>query len=117
MKYRVFFSYLIMHVLLSTFPTYSTALSPEPGTIDAVKLDAEKGGYRLINIDELWSLYQKNDPNLLLVDTRQKWEYRSGYIKDAVLFSMEPTWLARMTRRGALEQLRGPDKKKVFVFY
>ncbi len=117
MKCRVFFSYLIIHLLLSTFSTYLLALSPEPAGFEAVELEAEKGGYRLINIDELWSLYQKNDNNLRLVDTRQEWEYRSGYIKDAVHFSMEPTWLARMTRRGALEQLLGPDKKKAFVFY
>jgi len=117
MKNKVFFAFFILHALLCALPSLSPALSPEPNVFDLVKLEAQKGGYRLINIDELWSLYQNNENNLVLVDTRQEWEYRSGYIKGAKSFSMEPTWLSRITRRGALEQFLGPDKTKTFVFY
>ena len=82
-----------------------------------VQAEAKRGGYQLINMDELWQLYQQADNNLLLIDTRQEWEYHAGYIKGAAFFSMEPTWLARMTQRGALEQFLGPEKTKILVFY
>ena len=117
MKTRILFSFIIVHTLLCTFPSYSTALSPEQNGFDTVIQEAKKGGYNLINIDELWGIYQKQQSDLVLVDTRQEWEYLAGYIKGAKNFSMEPTWLARMTRRGALEQFLGPDKTKTFVFY
>jgi len=82
-----------------------------------VQAEALKGGYRLIDMNELWQLYKKNNKNLLLVDTRQDWEYNAGHIKNALNFPMEPTWLARLTQRGALEQFLGPDKVKTIVFY
>jgi hypothetical protein len=84
---------------------------------DAVQAEAKRGGYKLIDLDTLQSLYQNNTQELLLVDTRQEWEYHSGFIKGAVNFPLEPTWLARMTQRGALEQFLGPDKSKTLVFY
>ena len=94
------------------------AIAQPPVTLKSdVEAEAQKGGYQLIDMDELWQLYQKADNNLLLVDTRQDWEYYAGYIKGAINFSMEPTWLARMTQRGALEQFIGPDKTKFLVFY
>jgi len=74
-----------------------------------VQAEAKRGGYRLIDMDELWQLYQQAGNNLLLIDTRQDWEYYAGYIEGALNFSMEPTWLARITQRGALEQFLGPD--------
>jgi hypothetical protein len=90
---------------------------PQVASQADVQAEAQKGGYQLIDMDELWQLYQKADNNLLLVDTRQDWEYYAGYIKGALNFSMEPTWLARMTQRGALEQFVGPDKTRILVFY
>jgi predicted sulfurtransferase len=86
-------------------------------SFDTVKSEAERGGYKLISMQELWQLYQQADDNLLLVDTRQEWEYHAGYIKTALNFSMNPTWMARMIRRGALEQILGKDKSKILVFY
>ena len=84
---------------------------------EALALKAEKGGYQLIDLNGLWELYQTNRSNLLLVDTRQEWEYDAGFIKGAVNFPIEPTWFARLTQRGELEQFLGPDKKKNLVFY
>ena len=89
----------------------------EPDSLKAVEVEASKGGYQLIDVDSLWLLYQDKQQNLLLVDTRQEWEYHAGYIQGAVLFSMETTWLARMTQRDALEQFLGKDKSKTIVFY
>jgi hypothetical protein len=85
--------------------------------LNATQAEARKGGYQLIEFEALSKLYQNNKEELFLVDTRQEWEYHSGYILGAVNFPMEPTWLSRMTQRGALEQFLGPDKSKTIVFY
>jgi rhodanese-related sulfurtransferase len=47
--------------------------------------------------------WQETDPKfLLLVDTRQEWEYRTGHIKSSVNFPMEQAWLSRWRNKGAL---------------
>jgi len=51
------------------------------------------------------------------VDTRQEWEYRTGHIRGAVNFPMEPTWLSRWRKKNALAQLLGADKNRTIVFY
>jgi hypothetical protein len=51
------------------------------------------------------------------VDTRQEWEYRTGHMRGAVNFPLEPTWWGRFKARGALADLLGPDKSKFIVFY
>jgi hypothetical protein len=94
-----------------------TIAQTEAPSFNTVISEAERGGYKLISMQELWQLYQQADDNLLLVDTRQEWEYHAGYIKTALNFSMNPTWMARMIRRGALEQILGKDKSKILVFY
>jgi hypothetical protein len=82
-----------------------------------VQAEAEKAGYRLITTKELKEQYEKNPRDMLLVDTRQEWEYRTGHIKDAFNFSMEPTWWSRWRSKSALEALLGPDKNRFIVFY
>lgn len=97
---------------------YSRLPAPvvEP-SFNQVQQEAESGGYRLITTDELWSLYQSDFESLLLVDTRQDWEYRTGHLEGAVNFSMEPTWWARWLARGPIKELLGPDKQRTVVFY
>lgn len=89
----------------------------QEATMVEVQAEAARGGYRLINTAELAKLYQQPPANLLLVDTRQDWEYRSGHIKGAVDFPMEPTWWSRWRARGPLGALLGPDKNRLVVFY
>jgi rhodanese-related sulfurtransferase len=79
--------------------------------------EARQGGYRLIGTNELWQHYQANPQSLLLVDARQEWEYRTGHIKGAVNFPMEPTWWSRWRKKGALRKFLGPDKNRFIVFY
>ncbi len=93
-------------------PAVSTDVSWEDVVSEAVA-----GRYRLITTDELWETYTTTDTSLLLVDTRQEWEYRTGHIKGAVNFPMEPTWLSRWQNRGALKKFIGPDRQKTIVFY
>ncbi len=90
---------------------------PKEASWDDVLAEAEAGGYRLISTDELWERYQSKPDTLLLVDTRQEWEYRSGHIKGALNLPMEPTWLSRWRKKGAIGQLLGSDKHRFIVFY
>jgi rhodanese-related sulfurtransferase len=51
------------------------------------------------------------------VDTRQEWEYRTGHIKNALNFPIEPTWLSRWRKKDALQTFLGLDKNRLIVFY
>jgi len=108
---------IFLYLLVGQAALQAAAVQPPEQSYDAVIAEAKKGGYRLIEIEELWQVYQQTGDDLILVDTRQDWEYHAGYIKGAVNFSMEPTWLARLTQQGALEQFLGPDRTKTIVFY
>jgi predicted sulfurtransferase len=96
-----------------------TARKPEPlqKTLENVRGEARSGGYRLITTEELWSWFQADSKDLLIVDTRQEWEYRTGHIRGAVNFPMEPTRLSRWRKKSALAQLMGTDKNRTIVFY
>ena len=93
------------------------AVTPKQATWNDVEAEAERGGYRIITTEELAKEYQRDSANLLLVDTRQEWEYRTGRIKGAVNFPMEPTWWSRWQKASMLEQFLGPDKNRKIVFY
>jgi hypothetical protein len=93
------------------------AVSPKQASWDDVLAETKSGGYRLISTEELATRYQKDSGSLLLVDTRQEWEYRTGHIQGAVLFPMEPTWWSRWRKASALEAFLGPDKNRMVVFY
>ena len=84
---------------------------------EMVRHEAERGKYRLLDIDGLWKLYRDPGQELLLVDTRQDWEYRTGHIKGAIHFSMESSWFARLIQRHPLAETLGEDKERILVFY
>ena len=92
--------------------------APQPqATWDDVRAEALAGGYELISTGELKKRLDENEPDLLVIDTRQAWEYRTGHIAGAVNFPMEPTWRARWLKKGQLKKLIGPDKNRPVVFY
>ncbi len=91
--------------------------APPEATPAQVQAEAARGGYGLITTPELARLCQNSPANLLLVDTRQDWEYRGGHIKGAVNFPLEPTWWGRWACQKQLEALLGPDKHRLVVFY
>ena len=93
------------------------AVTPKQATWGDVVAEAEAGGYRPISTEDLWKRYSEKRDSLLLVDTRQEWEYRTGHIEDAVNFSMEPTWLARWQKKGDLGRFLGEDKERTIIFY
>ena len=118
MKKTLFLSILAMALTLAAL-WYSHRPSPPPheATWEEVQTEARGGGYRLISTEELARLYRQDPQNLLLVDTRQDWEYRSGYLRGAVNFPIEPTWWGRWRAQGKMATLLGPDKNRLVVFY
>lgn len=90
---------------------------PKQATWDDVLAEAEAGGYQIITTEEIADRYRKDRSTMLLVDTRQDWEYRTGHIEDAVNFPMEPTWWARWRKSAELEEFLGPGKDRALVFY
>lgn len=93
------------------------SVSPKDVTWDDVVSEARRGNYKLINTQDLFEKYDDKKTALLLVDTRQAWEFRTGHIRGAVNFPMEPTWLSRWQNQKPLHQFLGPDKNKTIVFY
>ncbi|MBI4776155.1 MAG: rhodanese-like domain-containing protein [Deltaproteobacteria bacterium] len=92
-------------------------LAPKQATWDDVLAEAEAGGYRIISTEDLADRYRKETTGLMLVDTRQEWEYRTGHIEGAVNFPMEPTWWARWRKANELKDFLGPDQDRALVFY
>lgn len=92
-------------------------VTPKKATHADVVAEARNGGYRLIDTTGLWDLYRKKPNDMLIVDARQEWEYRTGHIKGALNFPMEPTWWACWRKKGAMEKFLGPDKQRIIVFY
>jgi hypothetical protein len=89
----------------------------QEATVAQVQAEAARGGYRLIDTASLAKIYQQPPANFLLVDTRQDWEYRSGHMKAALNFPIDPTWWGRFRAQGRLAALLGPDKDRLAVFY
>jgi 3-mercaptopyruvate sulfurtransferase SseA len=105
-------------VITTSIIWYNTRpVIPKEATLDDVVAEATQGGYQLIKTQELWERYSKDPKSLVLVDTRQEWEYRTGHIKGALNFPMEPTWLSRWQKKGELKSFLGPDKNRFIVFY
>jgi 3-mercaptopyruvate sulfurtransferase SseA len=109
----------IAAVLLTVGALWFThrAVTPKQATWDDVLAEAKTGGYRIITTEELSGRYQTDAGSLLLVDTRQEWEFRTGHLKGAVNFPIEPTGWSRWRKASALETLLGPDKDRTVIFY
>jgi hypothetical protein len=95
----------------------SRAVTPKQASWDDVLAEGKAGGYKIITTDELLEHYRKSPDSLLLVDTRQEWEYRTGHLDGAVNFPIEPTWWSRWRKAAALETVLGADKNRAIVFY
>lgn len=93
----------VVAVLLTIGALWFTnrAVAPKETTWDDVLAEGKRGNYQIITTEDLADLYQKDTGSVLLVDTRQEWEYRTGHIKGAVNFSMEPTAWARWRKASA----------------
>jgi hypothetical protein len=86
-------------------------------TWEDVRAEARNGGYLLTTTAELAKLYRQDPQKLLIVDTRQDWEYRSGHIKGALNFPIEPSAWGRWRAQGPLAKFLGPDRDRPIFFY
>jgi predicted sulfurtransferase len=109
----------LMAVLLTVGALWFTnrAVTPKQATWDDVLQEAKAGSYKIITTEELSGRYQKDADSLLLVDTRQEWEFRTGHLKGAVNFPIEPTMWSQWRKASALETLLGPNKDRTVIFY
>nr|WP_299979782.1 rhodanese-like domain-containing protein [Desulfobacula sp.] len=112
-----FTALIVIFLTISALWFTNRAVTLQDASWEDVVAESKAGGYNLIKTDELWEKYQKDPDNLLFVDTRQEWEFRTGHIKQAVNFPMEPTWLSRWQKKTSLEKFLGPDKDRTIVFY
>ncbi|AFM24778.1 putative sulfurtransferase [Desulfomonile tiedjei DSM 6799] len=114
---RLWLPFLAIMVTVGVLWFTNRAVTPKESTWDDVVAEAGEGGYRLINTDELKQKYETDSRNILLVDTRQDWEFAMGHIKGAVNFPMEPTAWSRWQKKGKLAEALGPDKNRLIIFY
>ena len=114
---KTLFALVAVAITMGAIWHTNRVIIPKTATWDDVRAEARQGGYQLITTDELSRQYAAKPESLLLVDTRQEWEYRTGHIKNALSFPIEPTWLSRWRKKSALERFLGPDKNRLIVFY
>jgi len=112
-----FLAFLAVAATIGALWFTNHTVTPGKATWEDVLAEAKAGGYRIIETEQLWQRYANSKESLLPVDTRQEWEYRTGHIKGALNFSMEPTWLSRWRKKEALEKFLGPDRDRFIVFY
>ncbi len=119
MKIRTSISLALAAVLITIVSVWyaQRPIPPKQATWDDVMAEAKVGGYGIITTEALAERYEKQPSELLLIDTRQEWEYRTGHIKGALNFSMEPTWWSRWRKAGELRDFLGSDKDRALVFY
>ncbi len=116
MKSLLFAAAAVLITVMSVWYVQRPIVTREASWDDVVA-EAGAGGYKIITTEALAEMYQKDPSGMLLVDTRQEWEYRTGHIKGALNFSMEPTVWERWRKAGELKDFLGPDKARTIVFY
>ncbi len=114
---KAFFALLAVAITVGFQWYQNHPVVPKTATWEDVVAEARSGGYQLIRTEELWKRYRNDPGSLLLVDTRQEWEYRTGHVRGALVFPIEPTWLSRWRKKGELAKFLGPDKNRFIVFY
>ena len=93
------------------------SVAPREATWQDALNEAQSGGYRLISTADLAREYETRGGALLLVDTRQEWESRTGHIRGSIPVPIEPTGWSRWRKADALTTVLGPDKDRLIVFY
>ena len=112
-----FMALAVICLTISALWFTNRVVTPKDASWEDVVLESKAGAYQLIKTDDLREKQTEDPDKLLIVDTRQEWEFRTGHIKHAVNFPMEPTWLSRWQKKAALEKFLGPNKDLNIVFY
>jgi rhodanese-related sulfurtransferase len=84
-----------------------------------VQEEARRGNYQLISPETVRDRFVKEPGLLLLVDTRQEWEYQREHIQGAVNLPVTPSWWTQYSpwARAKMKKFLGPDKKRQVIFY
>ena len=106
-----------MAIVMAALWFTNRAVTPKEATWEDVLAEAKRGGYQIIKTEELRKRYQKDPNSILLADTRQEWEFRTGHIKGAQNFPIEPTAWSRWRKQKPMETFLGLDKNRFIVFY
>jgi len=114
---KTFLAFMAITITVGALWFTNRSVTPKEATWEDVQKEAKQSGYHIINTEDLWKRYSKNLDSLLLVDARQEWEYRTGHIKGAINFPVEPTWWSRWRKAGDLKAFLGTDKDRTIVFY
>jgi len=114
---KVFLVFIAIVITITALWFTRRSITPKEATWKDIQSEANRGGYHIIDTQNLRKRYSKNPDSLLLVDARQEWEYRTGHIKGAVNFPMEPTWWARWRKASDLKAFLGTNKDRTIVFY
>jgi predicted sulfurtransferase len=113
----------LLLLLLLSFLTPShqalAATDPQAQAWTQVLDEARRGNYKLIMPEDIRGRFLENPDSLLLIDTRQEWEYHREHIKGAVNLPVTPTWRTQYSpwARAEMKKLLGPDKKRLAIFY
>ena len=107
----------VAFLIPALFRTQEARCAASAPTLEDVRAEAVRGGYRLIDLGELRGRLERESGRILLVDTRQDWEYRTGHIPNSINFSFEPTLWSRLKNRWALAEALGADTSRPIVFY
>jgi 3-mercaptopyruvate sulfurtransferase SseA len=114
---KALLAFLVIAITVGALWLTNRSVTLKEATYEDIQNEAKQGGYHIIDTQELWKRYSNNPDSLLIVDARQEWEYRTGHIKGAVNFPMEPTWWSRWRKADDLKAFLGPDKDRTIVFY
>jgi predicted sulfurtransferase len=115
---KVKVAFLFLGCLILSGTAHATT-EPQTQALAQVQEEAKRGNYRLIAPETIKAQFLRNPTSLLLVDTRQEWEYQREYIQGAVNLPVNPTWWTQYSPwvRSRMKKLLGPDKELHVVFY
>jgi len=103
---------------LCLFPHPAARASDEDIWMESARRDAERDGYRIMDVNELARLIDAKTPALIL-DARADYEFAAGHVPTAVNFEFDLGDRSDLSpaKRDALLQVLGPDKKRLLVIY
>ena len=119
MRIRVGLIFLLLSLFALGAQRVGAGTVSQEQALAQVQEEARRGNYQLVSPEVIRDRFLKDPNALLLVDTRQEWEYQREHIEQAVNLPVEPTWWTQYSpwSRSAMRKLLGPDKKHQVIFY
>jgi len=111
--------FLLLSLFAFAAQQSQAATATQEQTLAQVREEARRGKYQLISPEVLIDRFLKDPDSLLLVDTRQEWEYQREHIKGAVNLPIKTTWWTQYSlwARAAMRKILRTAKTRDVVFY